>query len=183
MYKTYRKKPKIFYSDHEKAFESSLFQEFCEKEDIKIIYTRTHAYVVERFIRTLKNAINKRLENDNTNKTWKDFLFEVLLTYNSKDVHSSTGLTPKEARLENNRMNVKANLEMHRVSKRRYPELSVNDEVKLYKKKTAFDKENKSVWLPTIHKVVLITNSFGQNYYHIDGYKKPFLRHELLKLN
>ena len=80
-------------------------------------------------------------------------------------------------------MNVKANLEMHRVSKRRYPELSVNDEVKLYKKKTAFDKENKSVWLPTIHKVVLITNSFGQNYYHIDGYKKPFLRHELLKIN
>ena len=31
------KKPKRFYSDHEKAFESSLFQEFCEKEDIKII--------------------------------------------------------------------------------------------------------------------------------------------------
>ena len=47
----------------------------------------THAYVAERFIRTMINAINKRLENDKTNKkTWNDFLYEFILTYNRKDI-------------------------------------------------------------------------------------------------
>ena len=76
-------------------------------------------------------------------------------------------------------MQVKLNLELHRIHKRKYPQLEVGSEVKLYKKKTKFDKENKSVWLPTKHKVALITESFGQKYYHITGHRKPFLRRAL----
>ena len=158
-------KPKMIYSDNEGALNSNLFKEFCDDEKIKLITTRTHAWVVERFIRTLKHMINLRTKNND--KSWKDVLFEVLLTYNNKNVHSSTGFTPKEARLDTNRLNVKANLEMPRTSRRTYPELFVNNEVKLYKKETAFDKENKFAWLPTTHTVALITYSFGQKYYHI----------------
>ena len=77
---------------------------------------------------------------------------------------------------------VKLNLELHRVSKRKYPDINVGDEVKLYKKKDKFDKEDKSVWLTTKHKIELITESYGQKYYHITGHKKPYLRHELLKV-
>ena len=71
-------KPKCIYSDSEGALGSNWFDEFCEKYNIKLITTRTHAWVADRFIRTLKNAINKRIEN--TDKTWKEVLFEVLLT-------------------------------------------------------------------------------------------------------
>ena len=71
-------KPKCIYSDNEGALGSNLFAEFCEEHKIKLITTRTHAWVAERFFRTLKNAINKRIEG--TDKTWKDVLFEVLLT-------------------------------------------------------------------------------------------------------
>ena len=120
------------------------------------------------------------MEASPDDKKWADFLFEFLLTYSNKGINAAHCMTPKQARLGKNRMQVKANLEMNRISKRKYPELSVNDNVKLYKKKTSFDKENKSVWLPTTHKIVLITYSFGQKYYHIDGYKQSFLRHELL---
>ena len=116
--------------------------------------------------------INLRIKHNN--KSWKDVLFEVLLTYNNREVHSSTGMTPKEAALKQNTLQVKLNLELHRVSKRKYPDINVDDEVKLYKKKDKFDKENKSVWLPTKHKVALITESFGQKYYHITGHRKPF---------
>ena len=84
----------------------------------------------------MKSAINKRLENDETEeKTWKDFLFEFLLTYNRKDIHSAHGMTPVEARLDKNRMTVLANLEMKRVSKRKYPTIVEGDNVKVFKKK------------------------------------------------
>ena len=172
--------PKFIYSDNEGALGSNLFAEFCEEHKIKLITTRTHAWVAERFIRTLKNGINNRIEG--TDKTWKDVLFEVLLTYNNKDVHNSTGSTPAEAKLDKNRLQTKMNLELHRISKRKYPNVEVGDKVKLYKKKGRFDKENVSVWLPQTHDVALITESMGQKYYHISGHKKPFLRHEILKI-
>ena len=173
-------KPKCIYSDNEGALGSSLFDEFCESHKVKLITTRTHAWVAERFIRTLKDMINKRIEN--TEKTWKDVLFEVLLTYNSKNVHTATGLTPDQAKLDKYRLQVKMNLELHRISKRRYPTIDVDDKVKLYKKKGRFDKENTSVWLPQTHTIALITESMGQKFYHITGHKKPFLRHEILKI-
>ena len=173
-------KPKCIYSDNEGALGSSLFDEFCESHKVKLITTRTHAWVAERFIRTLKDMINKRIEN--TEKTWKDVLFEVLLTYNNKNVHTATGLTPDQAKLDKYRLQVKMNLELHRISKRRYPTIDVDDKVKLYKKKGRFDKENTSVWLPQTHTIALITESMGQKFYHITGHKKPFLRHEILKI-
>jgi transposase InsO family protein len=173
-------KPKCIYSDNEGALGSSLFDEFCESHKVKLITTRTHAWGAERFIRTLKDMINKRIEN--TEKTWKDVLFEVLLTYNNKNVHTATGLTPDQAKLDKYRLQVKMNLELHRISKRRYPTIDVDDQVKLYKKKGRFDKENTSVWLPQTHTIALITESMGQKFYHITGHKKPFLRHEILKI-
>ena len=178
------RKPKMIYTDGEGALRSNLFEEFCNEEKIKLIITRTHAYVAERFIRTLKNAINRRLENDKTKKKiWKDFLFEVLLTYNNRDIHSAHGLTPNEARIDNNRMNVLANLELKKVSTRKYPNILIGDKVKLYRKKIITEKENKSYWLPTVYTVDKISVSFGQKYYHLERYKRPLLRHEILKVS
>ena len=178
------KKPKMIYSDGEGALRSKLFEEFCNEQKIKWVITRTHAYVVERFIRTLKNAISRRLDADKTgNKTWKDFLYEIMITYNNKDIHNSHGLTPKEARKDNNRMNVLANLELNGVSNRKYPEIKVGDKVKLFRKKIITEKEDKSYWLPTIHTVEKISEMFNQKYYHLEGYKRALLRHEILKVS
>ena len=177
------KKPKMIYTDGEGALRSNLFEEYCKEQKIKLVITRTHAYVAERFIRTLKNAVNKRLENDKTDKTWKDFLYEIMITYNNKDIHSAHGMTPSSARKDVNRMNVLANLELNRVSNRKYPEIKVQDKVKVYRKKMITEKEDKSYWLPTVHTVEKITESFGQKYYHLEGYKRALLRHEILKVS
>ena len=94
----------------------------------------------------MKSAINKSLENDETEtKTWKDFLFEFLLTYNRKDIHNAYGMTPVQARLDRNRMNVKANLEMKRVSKRKYPTIVVGSNVEIFKKKLSQIKKIKVI--------------------------------------
>jgi hypothetical protein len=80
-------------------------------------------------------------------------------------------------------MNVLANLELKRVSTRKYPEIEVQDKVKIYRKKIIIEKEDKSYWLPTIYTVEKITESFGQKYYHLEGYERPLLRHEILKVS
>ena len=58
-------------------------------------------------------------------------MYEVLITYNNKDVHSSIGMAPAKAKLKENTLQVKSNLELHRVRKRRYPDIDVLDKVKL----------------------------------------------------
>ena len=79
-------------------------------------------------------------------------------------------------------MQAKSNLELHRVAKRKYPDIKVGDKVKVYKKKPTGGKEDLSYWLPTVQTVQEITETFGQKYYHVSGWKKPMLRHELLKV-
>ena len=46
--------------------------------------------------------------------------------------------------------------------------------------KDKMDKERKSVWSEAKHKVESITQSMGQNFYRVDGYHRPLLRHEIL---
>jgi hypothetical protein len=51
------KKPKMLYCDRDPTFTSKILEEWCKKENIKLIFTTTHPLVVERFNRTFKNMI------------------------------------------------------------------------------------------------------------------------------
>ena len=101
--------------------------------------TRSHAAVAERTIRTVKAMIDKRIESakkrDNQNKRWIDVLNPVLITYNYKNKHSATKMTPKDATKPSNHLQVKANLEMNRKYTRIYPDVNVGDYVRIYNKK------------------------------------------------
>ena len=132
-------KPKTIYSDDEGAFSNSTeVKKYFADGDIRHLVTRSHAPVAERQIRTFKNMIYKRLEAPkNEGKQWFELLDQVLLTYNRQRVHSSTQMTPHEARQNNNQQSVKFNLELKRQHGRKYPEISVGDIVKVYKKNKA----------------------------------------------
>ena len=96
------KNPKIIYSDDEKAIASAEFKQFVEGEGIELYRTRGHPAFAERFIRTFKDKLFKRIENDEKNKKpniqWIDYIDEILITYNYKDVHNATGQTPNTAK-------------------------------------------------------------------------------------
>ena len=114
-------------------------------------------------------------------------LYPILLKYNFKSVHTSTKLTPNEADKTHNQFYVKLNLELNRVHKRRYPDVDIGSEVKVYKKKDKLDKEHIPVWQSKIYKVEKIDKKFGQKYYYLEGYTQngriaPLLRHEILKI-
>ena len=139
-------KPKTIYSDDEGAFNSTEIQKYLEDEGIRHLTTRGHAPVAERQIRTFKDMIYKRIENND--KEWWEVLDAVQLTYNRKMEHSVTKMTPHEARQNNNQQPVKFNLELKRRHSRQYPEISVGDTVRVFKKKDKLDKERKSNYLP-----------------------------------
>ena len=95
------------------------------------------------------------------NIQWNDYIFEIVLTYNNKDKHSTIGMTPKEGAMKKNELEVKSNIALQSASKRKYPELDVGDKVKIYRKKDKLDKERVSVWLPTVHTIKDIKSSMG----------------------
>ena len=138
--------------------------------------------IVERFNRTFKSMIWKRLKAD-PSKNWKDFIHEVLVVYNYQMVSSVTGMTPFEAKKPANTLQTKSNLEMHRHRTRKYPTIEVGDNVKtFYRKQTQSKKEHLSNWSKEKYKVESVSTSFGQKYYHLQGLERVFLRHDLQKV-
>ena len=179
-------KPKMFYSDEEGSLYSKTVIEYLEGEKIEIHRTRGHPAFAERFIRTYKDMLFKRVEADEkkgkANIQWTDYIFEILFTYNNENVHSTTKFTPSEAKKPKNEFEVKLNISLQAKKSRVYPEIEVGDSVKIMRKKGISEKERTSHWLKTPQTVKRIDKKLGQNYYYLDDDKRGYLRHELLKV-
>ena len=81
----------------------------------------------------------------------------ALTNYNYRMKHRMTKMTPNDARAKKNFLEVKTNLELNRISKRKYPEINVGDSVRIYTKKKNFQKERVPVWSDNVYKVDEIT--------------------------
>ena len=171
--------PETIYSDNEGAWSvGTLIDKYFQQEKIRHIITRSHAPVAERQIITIKSMVYQRVEK--TNRKWYDVIGPVVLVYNNKMVHSSIKMTPSDARKPSNELSVKLNLQLNRTRMRKYPNVSVGDHVKLYRKKDKLDKERKSLWSPSSYKVENITQSAGQAMFKLSGVNNLVLRHEIL---
>ena len=135
---------------------------------------------------TFKDKLCKRVENDEKNKKtniqWIDYIDEIVLTYNNKDVHSATGQTPYKARDKDNEFKSRLNIAMKAKKQRLYPELFVGDKVKIKRKKATTEKERTSHFLKGEYTVESIDENWNQTYYTLEGYNRPLLRHELLNI-
>ncbi len=73
------KKPKLIYTDDEKSFSLPAIQTYFRENKINHYVTRHHAAFGERFIRTFKNMLYKRIDNDikadvYINPQWIDYI-------------------------------------------------------------------------------------------------------------
>ena len=100
--------------------------------------TLNHAQNAERAIRTIKRGLDERLENLGEDKweRWYKFLPQVLEKYNTVEKSSVTHMTAEEARKPENEADVRSQLAIHAVHKRKYPDLKVGDKVLRFKKNT-----------------------------------------------
>ena len=180
------KKPELIYTDDERAIAGDDFKDFVEGEGIELYRTRNHPAFAERFIRTFKDMLFKRVEADEKkgkeNIQWIDYILEIMLTYNDKMVHSATGMTPKKARNKENELKARVNVAMKARKDRIYPELKVGDKVKIIRKKAITEKERTSNFLKGEYTVEEITQSLGQTYFKMTDYPRKLMRHELLKV-
>ena len=175
--------PKQIYTDMEPGMLNKEFISWITNvKKIKHVTTATHAYTVERFNRTLKENIIKRLEADNKGREkWTDELYYVLNKYNNTE-HSSIGMSPNSAKKKSNETVVLWNLWNNASRDRKYPEIIVGSEVRTVQKQDGKRKGYDPKWSKIIYKVI----SIDGNTYTIDetnpSKKKQFLRAELLKV-
>ena len=160
------KKPRIIYTDDEGAMNKEAIQKYLQEQNIEHHRTRVHPNFSERAIRTFKDLLYRRVEADQkkgkSNIQWPDYIFEILLTHNHKMKHSATGFTPKDARKPSNELKVKLHLNMNAKRNRVYPELSVGDEVKIFRKRKPNEKERVSNWSHNIYTIETIDEKLGQ---------------------
>lgn len=172
--------PISVYSDDDSAFKSKVKQ-FFDGEGINHIVTLTHANVAERYIRTLKSGIYDRVRF--TKGKWEDMIKYVVDKYNNS-IHSTIGLTPKEAHNDKNSPTVAVNLALKASYNRKYNKINIGDEVKVYTKgkdNYGSRKETVSKWSKQVYKVIDINKDMTLNtYYVLEGLRKHYSRHELL---
>ena len=180
------KKPKIIYSDDEKAIAGGDFKDYIEGENIELYRTRGHPAFAERFIHTYKDMLFKRVEADEKKGRehikWTDYNLEIMLTYNDKMKHSATGMTPNQARKDKHEFRAMLNVASKAKKERIYPTLEVGDKVKIMRKKAITEKERTSHWLKGYYVVQEIAEKLNQKYYNLTDYPRLLMRHELLKI-
>jgi len=171
--------PKQLYSDQEGSFNNAEFIKLINKHKIKHIMVVDKAHTVERFNRTLKENIHRRLTamGLDTDK-WTSQLEAVVMKYNNTE-HSTIKMTPNQARKDENKLTVSFNLWAKSKKDRVYPELKVGDEVRVMLTKDNKTKGYMPKWSTDIYKVTFIKD----HSYMVNNFKrKLYLRHELLKI-
>ena len=77
-------KPKQLYSDEEGAFNSTKYIRFINEQNIKHIQTTTHAHTVERYIKTFRMNLQRRLNGLEQNKSdWVKHVSGIITKYNN----------------------------------------------------------------------------------------------------
>ena len=175
--------PIEIFSDEDTAF-LSVVKKYLDGWGIVQKTTRTHANIVERLIRTIKNGVADRIRF--TKGNWTDLYKPTLKRYNNT-IHSSIGAKPVEAHKDENRVNVKVNLTLKQKHFRKYPQLTVGDKVKIYTKGAGnyiSRKETNSRWSDKVYTIEKIDRDMTlQKYYLLEGLKRRYLRHELLMVD
>ena len=98
-----KRKPNLIESDREKEFYNNIFQDFLDKNIIKLysINSSYGAVFAERFNRTVRDLLKKVVFEKN-DANWIDVLPTITKQYNNR-IHTSTKLSPKVASLKKER--------------------------------------------------------------------------------
>ena len=138
------RKPNLIESDRGKELYNNVFQDFLNKNNIKL-YSRNKPYdavFAERFNRTITDLL-KKIVFEQGDAKWIDLLPKTTKQYSNR-VHSSTKLTPIQASLKKNEDYVYKNLLDKR--KRITAKFQIKDLVRTADLKKTFSKGDTTNW-------------------------------------
>ena len=166
-----KRKPNLVESDRGKEFYNNLFQDFLNKNNIKL-YSRNSSYgavFAERFNRTIRDLL-KKIVFEQGDAKWIDVLPTITKQYNNR-IHSSTKLTPIQASLKKNEGYVYKNLLDKR--KKVKPKFQINDLVRTADLKKTFSKGDTTSWSYKLYKITEIINDTIPSY-RLDNLKERY---------
>ena len=157
-----KRKPNLIESDRGKEFYNKIFQDFLNKNNIKL-YSRNSSYgavFAERFNRTIRNLL-KKIVFEHGDAKWIDILPTITKQYDNR-IHSSTKLTPLQASLKKNEGFVYKNL----LDKRNKitPKFQINNLVRTADLKKTFSKSDTTNWSYKLYKITEIINDTIPSY-------------------
>jgi hypothetical protein len=174
---------KQIYSDDEGGMNTPVFKQLLAEHDIKHLITLAHASNAEKFIQRIKNMIMARIDGMDTDVSWVKLLPFIFNKYNDKTVHETIGMTPYNATLKRNEIEVLFNIANKASHARKYPPIQVGTLVRKYKKgdNVASKKGWISKWSDKVFEIERIENGL---YFLKDNHvNKGILRHDLLRVD
>ena len=166
-----KRKPNLVESDRGKEFYNNIFQDFLNKNNIRL-YSRNNSYgavFAERFNRTIRDLL-KKIVFEQGDAKWIDILPTITEQYNNRR-HTSTKLSPKDASLKKNEGFVYKNLLDKR--KKVNPKFQINDLVRTADLKKTFSKGDTTNWSYKLYKITEIINDTIPSY-KIDNLKERY---------
>ena len=157
-----KRSPNLLESDRIKEFYNNIFQDFLNKNNIKL-YSRNSSYgavFAERFNHTIRDLL-KRPVFEKGDGNWIDILPTITKQYNNK-THSSTKLTPTQGSLKKNEGYVYKNLLDKR--KKVKPKYEIGDLVRTADLKKTFSKGDTTNWSYKLYKIKEIINDTIPSY-------------------
>ena len=166
-----KRKPNLIETDRGKEFYNNIFQDFLNKNDIKLYSRNTSvgAVFAERFNRTIRDLL-KKIVFEQGDGNWIDVLQTITKQYNNRR-HTSTKLSPKDASLRKNEGYVYKNLLDKR--KKVNPKFQINDLVRTADLKKTFSKGDTTNWSYKLYKITEIINDTIPSY-KIDNLKERY---------
>ena len=157
-----KRKPNLIETDRGKEFYNNIFQDFLNKNNIKLYSRNTYlgAVFAERFNRTIRDLL-KKIVFEQGDGNWIDILQTITKQYNNR-IHSSTKLSPKDASLKKNEGLVYKNLLDKR--KKVNPKFQINDLVRTADLKRTFSKGDTTNWSYKLYKITEIINDTIPSY-------------------
>ena len=157
-----KRKPNLIESDKSREFYNNNFQDFLNKNNIKLYSRNTSlgAVFAERFNRTIRDLL-KRPVFEKGDGNWIDVIPTITKQYNNR-IHTSTKLSPKDASLKMNEEFVYKNL----IDKRKKikPKFQINDLVRTADLKRTFSKGDTTTWSYKLYKITEIINDTIPSY-------------------
>ena len=166
-----KRKPNLIETDRGKEFYNNIFQDFLNKNNIKL-YSRNSSYgavFAERFNRTIRDLL-KKIVFEQGDAKWIDVLPTITKQYNNRR-HTSTKLSPKDASLKKNEGFVYKNLLDKR--KKVKPKYEIGDLVRTADLKKTFSKGDTTNWSYKMYKITEIINDTIPSY-KIDNLKERY---------
>ena len=167
-----KRKPNLIETDRGKDFCNNIFQDFLNKNNIKLYSTNSSygAVFAERFNRTIRDLFKKPVF-EKGDGSWIDVLPRITKQYKNR-VHSSTKLSPIQASLMKKEGYVYKNLLDKR--KKIKPRYEIGDLVKRADLKKTFSKGDTTKWSYKLYKKTeIIIDTIPS--YHIDNLKKDIM--------